>query len=276
MNHPLYGMDVGFYHTFGVYPLRTRCEMLAELGYTGTNLTLWSEPAWQDLPKLAEAAPSCGLEVASVYATVDLAMPPEHGENARILTMIEELAASRVVELALRSGSGEDGDGLARCFLERALTAAERNDITLLLYPHTHFWLERVGDAVRLCESYASPRLGLVFPAFHWYAVDGADLAGAVRAAAPYLRRVNTNGSRRISGQYFPATIEPVGEGEFDNFGFLGMLRAAGYDGWLGVQGYGLGGDVYENLRRSRRVIRDIESRLDRHPSWAHLRPDHL
>ncbi|CDR01195.1 hypothetical protein [Streptomyces iranensis] len=67
-----------------------------------------------------------------------------------------------------------------------------------------------------------------------------------------------------------------IGEGEFDNFAFLGLLGSLDYHGWLGVQGYGIGGDAYENFRRSRDALRGIEHRLGRHPSWAELRPDHL
>jgi len=276
VSYRLFGMDVGFYNSIGVYPLETRCEMLADLGYDATNLTLWSDAAWSDLPKLGSAASSSGLSVACINVTVDLSAPTDRGETARILDMIERIEATDTVELALRFDAvqARGPDAAADRFLDAALEAAQRNDVKLLLYPHAHFWLERVADAVRLCAHYDTERLCMTFSAFHWYAVDGENLCAQLRAAGPYLRQVNTSGSRRVSGQYLPATIEPVGDGEFDNFAFLGMLRELGFDGLLGVQGYGVGGDVYSNLRRSLEAIREAERRLDKHPHWARMRFD--
>jgi sugar phosphate isomerase/epimerase len=279
MPHDLVGMDVGFYSRGGAYPLAARCELLAELGYQATNLTLWSEPAWADLPQLGATARANGLDVASIYLTVDVSSPGS-ADWARALDAIASVEATRTVELALLNDAAErsdpSADGDARRFLDAALDRAHSNEVRLLLYPHTFAWLERPADAVRLAAGYDDPALGITFAAFHWYAVVGEDLPGALAGVAPYLGMVNTNGSRPQSGTYFPATIEPIGDGEFDNFHLLGLLREVGYTGPLGVQSYGIGGDPYVHFGRSRDAVRDIESRLDRHPGWVRLRGDHI
>jgi sugar phosphate isomerase/epimerase len=282
MTLPLLGMDVGFYNSLGSYPLDVRCEMLAELGYSATNLTLWSEPAWADLDRLTATSVANGLTVASVYVTVDVSAPHDSPENLRVLDMISGLEDIATVELAILHSdpaippSSETGDPAATHFIEAALDRAASSGVTIALYPHTFAWMERIDDAVRLAAQFHMPRLGVVFPAFHWYAIDGSDLAASLDLAAPYLKLVNTNGSRRAAGSYFPATIEPIGDGEFDNFAFLGQLRRIGYSGFLGVQSYGVGGDAFEHFRRSRAGVRAIESRLDAHPQWPALRPDHI
>jgi sugar phosphate isomerase/epimerase len=280
MTFPLVGMDVGFYSKGGAYPLRARCEILAELGYTATNLTLWSEPAWADLPDLPRAAAENGLDVSSLYVTVDLAGGLAHPELVRALDLIGSTDASQRVELALlHSGvasSDPAGDDDANRFLDAALARASQNDVQLLLYPHAFAWMERAADALRLAEHYADRRLGIAFAAFHWYAIDGTDLRETLERLRPHLGMVNTNGSRQQSGSYFPATIEPIGDGEFDNFHFLGLLRELGYDGYLGVQSYGIGGDAYTSFRRSIENVRSIEDRLARAPHWAALRTDHI
>jgi len=270
MKFPAFGMDTGFYSPLGSYSLDARCEMLAELGYDATYLTLWSDTAWADLPELGKTAARHGLGVAAVNVTVDASAPLDEGENARILTMIDTLSCGQTVEIAIRHG------GDVRPFLERALDAAEANEVRLLLYPHTFFWMERAEDAIRLCEEFGSPRLGLVFSAFHWYAVEGTDLRKTLQAASPYLGLVNLCGSRRLAGQYFPTTIEPLDSGDLDNFALLGALRALSYTGMVGVQGYGVGGDAYDRYRRSITTLRELEDRLDAHPEWAELRPDHI
>ncbi|WP_285115494.1 sugar phosphate isomerase/epimerase family protein [Leifsonia sp. fls2-241-R2A-40a] len=279
MAHDLVGMDVGFYSRGGAYPLNTRFEILAELGYDATNLTLWSEPAWADLPALGEMARRHGLDVASIYLTIDLSAPGSAEWN-RALDTIGSVDATRTVELALLNESGERSDAAldadARRFLDAALERARSNGVRLLLYPHTFAWMERPGDALRLASAYDTTDLGITFAAFHWYAADGDDLPGTLAALAPFLGMVNTNGSRPVAGSYFPATIEPIGDGEFDNFHLLGLLRDVGYTGPLGVQSYGIGGDPYVHFGRSLAAVREIEGRLDRHPDWVPLRTDHI
>ncbi|BDZ47967.1 hypothetical protein GCM10025867_02080 [Frondihabitans sucicola] len=255
--------------------------MLAELGYAATNLTLWSEPAWADLPRLARVAEANDLSVATVYVTIDISKAPTDEATQRALDMIRTIEATRTVEIALIAGttfapSDMKGDAAARAFLDQALAAAETNGVTLLLYPHTFGWMEHVDDAVRLAAAYDDPRLGLSLSVFHWYATDRSDLRGTVRRAAPYLGMVNISGSRPQQGSYFPATIEPVGQGEFDAFHFLAVLRDNDYSGPLGVQSYGIGGDPYTSFEQSRNAIRKMEERLARQPTWGSLRADRI
>lgn len=264
-------MDTGFYSGLGSYSLDARCEILAELGYDATYLTLWSQTAWADLGTLGTSAARCGLQVAAVNATAVLG---DRAGQARIVHMIRTLAATRTVEIAIRDDATTDAEAEAMRFLEAALTAAQESDVRLLLYPHTYYWLHSVDDAVRLCEALGTPRLGLVFPAFHWYASGDDDLSGTLARAARHIGLVNVCGSRRQSGGYFPATIEPLDSGELDNFALLGALRAVGHTGTVGIQGYGIGGDAFEHFRRSIAALRSIQRRLDAHPDWARLRPD--
>jgi sugar phosphate isomerase/epimerase len=225
---------------------------------------------------------AAGLDVASLYVNVDLTQDLGSVHMQQRLRMIETVEGSPLVELALvvhddaLRPPNADTDAAARRFLDEALRRAEANDVTLLLYPHVNAWLEYVDHAVALCREYAHPRLAMTFAMLHWYALDGERLADRVNAAMPYLRMVNTNGSRHLSGRWPLPTVEPIGFGEFDNFAFLGMLRRGGYDGPLAVQGYSAGGDPYVSLQRSYRAVRDIEARLDRAPHWALLREDHI
>ena len=212
----IYAMDIAFYHSLGAYPFATRCEMLRELGYDATSLTLWSAVAWADVPLLASITAQYGLQVAAVYTLLDITAPPDHPATARILPLLETLAGCTTVELALPAGdpavppSDTRRDASAMRWLERLLPVAERRGLTLALYPHVTFWLERVADAVRLCRALAHPALGLVFPGYHWYAVDGQQLPALLAAAAPYLRRANLCGTRRVEGRW---TIESLAAG---------------------------------------------------------------
>ena len=276
----LYAMDTSFYHSLGAYDFDARCEMLRELGYDATYLTLWSDEAWADVSRLATVRERFGLEVAAIYATLDIATGWEDEGNRRIRQLVETLDGCDTIELSVRSSdpalatSDPSGDEAMIAVLRDLLEVAERRGKTIALYPHLRFWLERVDDAVRLCRLVDHTRLRMVFTAYHWYAADGKNLSGAVEAAAPYLVLANLCGSRRFdNGSGLPATIEPLDEGELDCFAVLGVLREHGYDGPIGIQGYSVGGDVYTKLKRSVATFRDMERRVAEHPSWARLRP---
>ena len=273
--HDLCGMDVGFYSSLGNYGLDARCAMLADLGYASTNLTLWSETAWRDLEDLSATARRHGLDVASVNVTVDLAASLRDSASKRVLDLIRAAEGLGTIELALDGDPHPRSDKAALSFVDAAIAAAAGSNTSLSLYPHAGYWLSRPSEAVRICDQLECPSLGVTFSSFHWYASSPREsLMESLTAARRHLRLVNTCGSRQVSGQYFPATIEPVGDGEFDTFAFLGLLREVGYRGPIGVLAYGLGGDAFAYFRRSRDAIRDVEQRLTAHPDWAKLRAD--
>jgi hypothetical protein len=105
---------------------------------------------------------------------------------------------------------------------------------------------------------------------YHWYAVEGSGLGPLLTRAMPYLKQVNLSGSRRSPlgfGQV--ATIEPLDTGEMDNFAVVALLNRLGYTGMLGYLGWDEGGDAYHKLDRSLRALKDMRTRVERHPGWA-------
>jgi len=275
MKYPIYAMDTYFYHSQGSYSFEARCEMLQELGYQATYLTLWNEASWADVSKLKDVKLNYGLEVDAVF--IKLNMSNEHDpEYQRTLSMLEDLEGVKRIEVALAGkgfeNSDPSGDSQAIQLLQPMLDICERRNIQLCLYPHINFWLERMEDAIRICEAMKHPHLGLTFSGFHWYAVDGLNLEQTLRVCAPYLFAVNLCGTRRIQGTI--PSIETLDEGELDNFYLLGLLEASGYQGWIGLQGFSIGGDVYAKLRRSMHAFRDMSRRLEQHKSWAELRAE--
>jgi sugar phosphate isomerase/epimerase len=263
----------------GIYSFEARCEMLKEIGYDATHLSIWHGERWRDAEKLKNVKEKYGLDVAGVYVVLDLSLGENHPRNEGILKLLETIEGCSTVELAIQSvedhilPSDPAGDDIAVKWLEKVLKICERRNIDLLLYTHLSFWVERHEDAVRLCRRLNHPNLGIVFCGYHWYAVDGTNLAGTLEAVAPYLKQANISGSRRNPhGFGNVATIEPLDEGELDNFALLGQLKKIGFNGMIGFQGWNEGGDAYSKLRRSLEAFRDMERRLEAHPHWADLK----
>jgi len=56
--------------------------------------------------------------------------------------------------------------------------------------------------------------------------------------------------------------IQALDREAFDSYDFLRTLKDLGYNGPIGLQGYDIGGDVYENLKRSMGAWRKLSYRL--------------
>jgi sugar phosphate isomerase/epimerase len=269
-------MDTFFNNSLGSYQFDARCEILRELGFDATYLTLFGEYEWSCLPALATVQQRFGLSVAGVYASIDLAADLDKPGAQRVLKIFEQLPENSDLELSIKCGDksvekgSSAGDDLARRWLEPLLKSAERTHSRVNLYPHINCYVERVEDAVRLCKQIEHPALKTVFCGFHWFAVDGKNLPARIALAAPHLNSVNICGCRH-GGTVAGNSIEPLDSGTLDNFALLGLLRKHGYSGKIGFQGFSIGGDAYAALRRSLAAYRDMVQRLDRFPRWAEL-----
>lgn len=139
---------------------------------------------------------SYGLDVAAVYARVDISqLPSDVGHQ--LLAVIGSLEYGSILEISMKATDKElqrsspVGDDAAEAWLRSLLQVAEQRGIRIALYPHVYFWMVRIEDALRLCRRISHPLLGVAFPTFHWYAVDGTGLLDKLTEAAPYLTTVN-------------------------------------------------------------------------------------
>ncbi len=78
--------------------------------------------------------------------------------------------------------------------------------------------------------------------------------------ALPHLFVVTINGADM--GDNWDMLIQPLDEGAYDVFGFVKTLVELGYDGPIGLQGYGVRGDARENLRKSVTGWRELSERM--------------
>lgn len=274
---PIYAMDTSFYNSLGSYELDVRCEMLRELGYDGTYLTLAGDRTWADLSRFGDLAREHDLAIAGVWANIDLGVGEDGEPNRRLLESAAQFAGIPRLELAVGNAGLPDSrydpanDDGARALIEKLVDRLP-DDVDLCLYIHVDAWLERFGDAIELCRRLDHERVGLCFPAYHWYAVEGESLERLLTEAGGKLRSVNICGSRPNPNGGHPM-IEPLDEGELDNFALLGALQRLGYRGMVGLQGYSVGGDPYGKLKRSLAAFHELIRRLAEHPDWTALRP---
>jgi sugar phosphate isomerase/epimerase len=118
------------------------------------------------------------------------------------------------------------------------------------LYPHTWMWVERVQDAVRLAKKVDRDNVGATFNLCHCLKVgDEKKIPALLEEALPKLFVVSINGADREGD--WNRLIQPLDAGNVDVAAVLRKLKQLGYAGPIGLQHYGIGGDVRVNLKRS-------------------------
>jgi sugar phosphate isomerase/epimerase len=266
MAHPIHALDSFFYSSMGVYAFQTQCEMLAELGYDGITVAGWGGTPLTDLTLLPKVSEQHGLKVEGLYLVLH-----EGRNDALIRRLVETVEGVELIELAVQTSI--NGTPAILRFIESLLPVIERRGLRIALYPHLHHVTQTTTQVVQICEQFNHASLGASFNAYHWYASEEGKLEQRLQAMKPWLMQVVTSGSALSQlGWGGVATMEPIDRGEMDNFALVAALNRIGYSGSIGVLGWDYGGDIYLKLERCLTTLRDIDRRLEAHPTWTDFR----
>ncbi len=232
--------------------------MLRELGYDGFGGRALDEI----MPPAIAAA---GLKFFNGYHVLTLD-PAQPAPDARLRAWFAAMRGREpVLWLALNKVLRPDGTAHAissaaadefavvqiRAIAEVAKAAGGR----VALYPHTGFWLARVEDGMRIADKLDRADVGVTFNLCHWLKVEGAerDPVPVLKAALPRLMFVTISGAdtgdTRAMG--WDRLIQPLDMGSYDLRGFVRQVRAAGYRGPVGFQGYNIKAEPRDVLARS-------------------------
>lgn len=233
-------------------------RLLRELGYDGFGGRVPDEA-------MAPAISAQGLRFFNGYhvITLDPAHPAPDENLRRWLTAMGPhrttlwLAIGKVA----RPGGGFHGisspeaDAFVADELRAIATAAQAAGFTVALYPHAGFWLARFEDALRVAALVGRPDVGVTFNLCHWLKVEGSqrDPLPLIRQSLPSLRFVTISGADQgdTRAMGWDRLIQPLDQGTYDVGGFVRQIRAAGYSGPVGFQGYNIKGEPREILARS-------------------------
>jgi sugar phosphate isomerase/epimerase len=232
--------------------------MLRELGYDGFGGRVPDEA----MPPAIAAA---GLTFFNAYHVLNLD-PAQPAPAGPLRTWLGAMRGKdTVLWLAINKVNQPDGKPFAVSAPEaddyvaaqvRAIAdLAKAGGLRVALYPHAGFWLARVDDALRLAARLDRSDVGVTFNLCHWLKVEGAarDLGPVLRAALPRLMFVTISGAdtgdTRTMG--WDRLIQPLDAGTYDLRGFVRTLRATGYTGPVGFQGYNIKGEPRDILARS-------------------------
>ncbi len=227
--------------------------MLKELGYAGIG-PHYTGPG--PMAEMLKELDKNDLQSFAVYTGINIdpgaqAYDPSLPEGINVFegrnTILWIFAQSKQ-----HKPSAPEGDARAVEILRELADRAAQHQVRIALYPHTGFWMETVDDTVRIAEKVNRPNVGVTFNLCHWLRVSQSREAKAVlERAMPRLFVVSINGAD-TDGKDWKTLIQTLDRGTFDMKGFLETLRDVGYSGPVGFQGYAIGGDAYDNLKRTK------------------------
>ncbi|MHC4072320.1 MAG: family 16 glycoside hydrolase [Planctomycetota bacterium] len=229
---------------------KEQVEMVKELGYAGIGCT-----AGKGLGEMAEELDKNGLRLFTVYLGVNI--DPDQPKYGPELKETIEVLRGRNAMLWLfvlskrHKPSSPAGDERAIEIIREVAEMAADSKVRVSLYPHTGFWCERVEDAVRIAKKVDRRNVGVTFNLCHWLKVDDEkNMRTLIKSAMPHLFVVTINGADS-DGKDWKTLIQTLDRGSFNMRRFLRTLTNSGYTGPIGFQGYGIGGDAHDNLKRT-------------------------
>jgi len=241
--------------------------LLKELGYAGLGGQAGDGT-------MAAALEADGLRFYNGYLTLsfDDAAP---ALDDRLRGMIDRMKGHRTalwlaIQKVQKSGlavpkSSTEGDAVATAKVRELADYAAQQGVKIALYPHTNMWLERVEDALRLANLLNRSDVGMTFNLCHWLKVEGAerDPLPVLKAAMPRLMFVTLCGADTgdTKSMGWDRLIQPLGEGSYDMAGFMNQVKAAGYTGPVGFQGYGIKREPREVLTKTMAAWRQLGSK---------------
>lgn len=258
---PIFAFDNYFRNSGLAKDPAAQVAVLKSLNYGATyhSMDRKTEEGWKTFCTWEEVSLHGGLPVVAYYTVLEIGKEPPDGGHS-VDEVLRHLRPGSVLDLAVSMDGAQASDFSRDAevidVLRPLVELARSRGVTISLYHHIWFLLERIEDCVRIAEAINDPALRVTFCGYHWYAVDGEELTAKLKQAAPWMHLANLCGSRPAPANAkfagcLPKSVETVGEGEFPLTEFVKALADVGYIGPVGFIGYEIGGHPPETLARS-------------------------
>jgi len=226
-----------------------RVKVLKELGYDGIGSARVRDTL--PLPQRLKLYDKAGLKLFSFYVGGRLG-PKGHSYGKEISQAIKELKGrDTILELFVQGNKKSNTDEQAVAFVREIADQAKESGLRIVLYPHAGFYVDTLGDAVRVARKCERENVGVMFNLCHYLKVEPkTDLKAALTEAKPLLWQVSTSGAEK-GGNSWGQLIQTLDRGSYDQKALFQMLREHGFQGNVGFQCYAIRGDSRENLKRS-------------------------
>jgi sugar phosphate isomerase/epimerase len=244
--NPFFAMDTSFHRP----PLDTpqQLDLVAELKFSGVA---WTEEPLAKLKESLREIESRHLKMFTIYCGAKVTPAGDITVSAALPDLMDELKGHGTIIWLHIGGKGPALDSLSDSSpvvsqLRKLAEHAEKDELRIAIYPHLGEWTAHFGDAVALARKINHAAFGVDFNLCHCLAVgDGDKIPELLDSAGPLLTVVTLNGADAgVTGGHWDKLIQPLGSGSYDVLPLLKHLRAQGYTGPIGFQGFGIKADA--------------------------------
>lgn len=230
-----------------------QAALVKRLGYDG--LAGHQEDNYYEL---RAAMDKVGIEMPEMYIAMNIVdgKISYHQELKNIM----EHSKDRDLLVALHlhadefAGTKREADELFVEGIRELADFASPLNIDVAIYPHVNFYCETVEHALDLAEQVDRNNAGITLNVCHLLKVEGeAGWEDKALAALPKLFMVSINGADggNTREMDWDRLIQPLGEGSFDTYQLVKLLKDYGYDGKFGLQCYNIQQDCEVALTKS-------------------------
>jgi len=243
---PIYAFQNGVHFK----TVKERVQALKELGYDGIGSAKLSQSDLS-LPDRLKAYEKAGLKIFSFYIGGKLSSEG-HTFQSEIPEAIRQLKGhDTILELYIQGSKKSNTDLQAIAFVQKIADLAEKSGLRVVLYPHAGFYIDTLGDAIRVARKCRRNNVGVMFNLCHFLKVEPkANLKATLLEGKDLLWQVSTSGAE-IGGTNWGQLIQTLDRGDFDQKALFQILDEIGFSGNVGFQCYAIRGNSRENLKRS-------------------------
>ena len=233
--------------------LEEQAKLAKRLGYDGI-----SGSGEESYPAFHQALDKVGLAIPEIYISIKID-PGVPAYNPLLKDLIKD-SYKRDLLLTLHLHSDqflknkEEGDKKFAAVLTELADYAAKYKVKLSVYPHFSFYCEDVDHALKLVTMVNRPNLGVVVNLCHYLKVKGsAGLEQQLLKALPHLFMFSLSGADTGDTKSYDwdRLIKPLGEGTYDPYPLVKLLKDNGYRGRIGLQCYNIKMDAEANLVKS-------------------------
>jgi len=233
--------------------LDEQAKLVKRLGYNGI-----SGSGEESYPAFRKALDNAGLALPEIYISIKID-PGVPAYNQLLKDLIKDsnkrdLLLTLHLHSELYKNNKEEGDLKFSAVLTELADYAAKYKVKLAVYPHYSFYCEDVSHALRLAKLVNRPNLGVVVNLCHYLKVNGTEgIEQTLLQALPQLFMFSICGADTGDTKTYDwdRLIRPLGEGTYDPYPLVKLLKDKGYNGRIGLQCYNIKLDAEVNLTRS-------------------------
>ncbi len=147
-----------------------------------------------------------------------------------------------------------EGDKLFTNGIQKLADFTAPYKVKIAIYPHANNYCERSAHSIKMAKMINRDNVGVIFNTCHLLKVEGEEgWEDKALEAIPYLYMVSINGadSGNTKDMDWDQLIQPLGEGTFDTYKLVKLLKDNGYNGKFGLQCYNIKQDCELALTKS-------------------------